>query len=124
MGRELKDGEQVRLRGSGGAIFLVTVGQPFTRELIEARLARGEWSWPGTDPKPKQEAKPKPVTTTEPKAAPEPEKTSAPAAADDPERPAVNAPKAEWVVYVARTQHMSREDAANYTKADLIDMVS
>jgi hypothetical protein len=23
---------------------------------------------------------------------------------------------------VARTQHMSREDAANYTKADLIDM--
>lgn len=42
----------------------------------------------------------------------------------DPDRPAANAPKAEWVIYIARTQHMSREDAANYTKADLIDMAS
>ncbi|MFJ9662870.1 hypothetical protein ACIRPR_33585, partial [Streptomyces griseoflavus] len=45
-----------------------------------------------------------------------------PAPAADPDRPAANAPKSEWVAYVARTQHMSREDAANYTKADLIDM--
>ena len=50
-GRELKDGEQVRLKGSAGALFLVTVGQPFTRELIERRLKSGEWSWPGSKPK-------------------------------------------------------------------------
>ena len=43
-------------------------------------------------------------------------------ASGDPDRPAVTAPKSDWIVYVARTQHMSREDAANYTKADLIDM--
>lgn len=122
MSRELRDGEQVRLKGSGGALFLVTVGQPFTRELIEARLARGEWSWPGTGPKSAPKAKPELVVKAEPEKAPAPE--PAQPEESDPDRPAANAPKSEWVVYVARTQHMSREDAANYTKADLIDMVS
>lgn len=50
-GRELKDGAQVLLRGSGGAPFRVTVGQPFTRAAIEQRLASGEWSWPDASPK-------------------------------------------------------------------------
>ncbi|WP_432132747.1 hypothetical protein [Streptomyces tendae] len=125
MARELKDGEKVRLKGSGGALFLVTVGQPFTRELIEARLARGEWSWPGTDPQPKPEpeAETESVTEAEP-APPVSEAEAEEATPSDPNRPAVNAPKSEWVQYAARTQHMSLEDAANYTKADLIDMVN
>jgi len=48
--------------------------------------------------------------------------SEAPAAPVD--RPAVNAPKAEWIAYVVKGGRLSAEDAANYTKADLIDMVS
>ncbi|MER7799006.1 hypothetical protein ABTX71_01610 [Streptomyces parvulus] len=149
MGRELKDGEQVRLKGSAGALFLITVGHVFDKSLIEKRLASGEWSWPGTDPKPATTAQPEPRTEEKSKPAkgedslkprteeksepgrgdgpqPREEVVSAPGgdAGGDPDRPAVNAPKSEWVKYAARTQHMSLEDAANYTKADLIDMTA
>ncbi|MFJ4617419.1 hypothetical protein [Streptomyces sp. NPDC088812] len=160
-GRELEDGQEVLLRGSGGAPFRVRVGQPFTREAIEQRLESGEWGWPDDEPAPAAQAGPEPRTekTSKPsdrpgdegpqprtefasdpgdregEAGPQPrtEIVSKPgsrrdAAAEetdtDPDRPAPGAPKADWVAYVARTQHMSREDAANYTKADLIDMVS
>jgi len=147
-GRELEDGQQVLLRGSGGALFRVTVGQPFTKELIERRLKSGEWSWPQDEPAAAQDAGPEPRTEEKSKPAPgedspkprteltsernedgppqpRQEIVSGPDTASedgDPDRPAQSAPKSEWVVYVARTQHMSREDAANYTKADLIDM--
>jgi hypothetical protein len=116
MARELKDGEQVLLRGSAGALFRVTVGQPFTRELIEKRMASGEWSWPGETPAAAEQGQP------EPRPNPRQETVTGPDSDDDPDRPSVSAPKSEWIVYVARTQHMSREDAASYTKADLIDM--
>ncbi|MFH8805483.1 hypothetical protein ACH4F6_39080 [Streptomyces sp. NPDC017936] len=158
-GRELKDGQEVLLRGSGGAPFRVTVGQPFTRDLIERRIKAGEWSWPDDEPEAAAQAGPEPRTEKKSKpsdrpgddgpqprtefasdpgdregeAGPQPrtEIVSEPGTRSDvapeetgtdPDRPAANAPKAEWVVYVARTQHMSREDAANYTKADLIEM--
>ena len=146
MAGELKDGEEVLLRGSAGALFRVTVGQPFTRDLIERRLKAGEWSWPGSEPETATEGQPEPRTEEKSKPAPgedspkprteieseggdgdkpgpqpREEVVSSPGD-DDPERPAQSAPKSEWVAYVARTQHMSREDAANYTKADLIDM--
>lgn len=111
--KELKDGEEVLLCGGAGALFRVTVGQPFTRDLIERRLESGEWSWPGSEPKAAQQGEPEPREETVPGAVD-----------DDPDRPAQSAPKSEWIAYVARTQHMSREDAANYTKADLIDMAS
>ncbi|GHJ01611.1 hypothetical protein TPA0906_34760 [Streptomyces olivaceus] len=124
MARELKDGEKIRLKGSGGALFLVTVGHVFDASLIEKRLASGEWSWPGTDPKPSKAKPAEPASSPTPVADPVPVQASDPAAESDPDRPAANAPKSDWVVYVARTRHMSREDAANYTKADLIDMVS
>ncbi|KIX79118.1 hypothetical protein SF23_02595 [Streptomyces sp. MBRL 10] len=39
-------------------------------------------------------------------------------------RPAVNAPKSEWIKFVVASGLHSAEDAANYTKADLIEMVS
>ena len=146
MARELKDGEEVLLRGSAGALFRVTVGQPFTRDLIERRLKAGEWSWPGSEPETATEGQPEPRTEEKSKPAPgedspkprteiksergdedEPgpqpreEIVSSPDDGDA-DRPSQSAPKSEWVAYVARTQHMSREDAANYTKADLIDM--
>ncbi|MYS74164.1 hypothetical protein GTY88_27645 [Streptomyces sp. SID5926] len=130
MARELKDGEQIRLKGTGGALFLVTVGDVFAKSLIEKRLASGEWSWPGTDPKPAKAKADKPAPVAQPEPAPTVSEGEAeqaepsPEAQADPDRPAVNAPKSEWVQYAARTQHMSLEDAANYTKADLIDMVS
>ena len=62
MARELKDGEEVLLRGSAGALFRVTVGQPFTRDLIERRLKAGEWSWPGSEPETATEGQPEPRT--------------------------------------------------------------
>jgi hypothetical protein len=119
----MKAGDELRLIGSAGAPFVVTVGQPFTEKEIQRRLDSGEWTWPGDAPAPA------PETSTEEPAAPAAETDTpvdepAPVAEPDPDRPALNAPKVDWVVYVARTQHMSREDAANYTKADLIDMVS
>jgi hypothetical protein len=113
----MRDGDELRLTGSAGAPFMVTVGQPFTQAEIQRRLDSGEWSWPGDAPEPSPE-----TDTDEPVA--EGEQDTPVEAEPSPDRPALNAPKADWVVYVARTQHMSREDAANYTKADLIDMVS
>jgi len=113
----MRDGDELRLIGSAGAPFAVTVGQPFTKAEIQRRLDSGEWSWPGDAPQPDPEADTDEPPTEDPDAG-----TPAAEAEPDPDRPALNAPKAEWVVYVARTQHMSREDAANYTKADLIEM--
>jgi len=118
----VRTGDELRLIGSAGAPFMVTVGQPFTEKEIQRRLDSGEWTWPGDVLEPAPE-----TDTDEPAADGEqdtPVDEPAAEAEPDPDRPALNAPKADWVVYVARTQHMSREDAANYTKADLIDMVS
>lgn len=38
-------------------------------------------------------------------------------------KPAEDAPKAEWIGYVVSQGHLSAEDAATFTKADLIDLV-
>ena len=47
---------------------------------------------------------------------------AAPAGGDG--RPSEDAEKSEWIAYVVRLGKLSAEDAANYTKADLIDIVS
>ena len=113
----MRDGDTIRLRGSAGAPFMVTVGQPFTQAEIDKRLKSGEWGyWEDQPPEPSTDAVADPVADTD--------RDQAVRVEPDPDRPAIGAPKAEWVAYVARTQHMSRDDAANYTKADLIDMVS
>jgi cell division septation protein DedD len=39
-------------------------------------------------------------------------------------RPAEDADKSEWIGYVVRLGKLSAEDAANYTKADLIDLAN
>lgn len=158
MSGQLKDGDEIRLLGTGGAPVLLTVGSPFSAQEIEKRLGSGEWRREGEEaagsdagpqprteklsnpededgsgPKPRREKLSKPADDPEP-GSPQPrtEYLSEPgfrpdqdvAATGDPSRPADSAPKAEWVQYIARTHHMSREDAANYTKADLIDMAS
>ncbi|GHI91279.1 hypothetical protein [Streptomyces olivaceus] len=122
----MKNGDKVRLRGPNGAPFVVTVGPAFEADYITKMLRTGEWSRleaaaPAPAPGPVQTAPP-----AEPQgdAGQTPPPDAPPVKAPDPDRPAVNAPKSDWVAYVARSQHMSREDAANYTKADLIDMVS
>ncbi|MEU9777437.1 hypothetical protein [Streptomyces sp. NPDC047968] len=38
------------------------------------------------------------------------------------ERPADDAPKADWIAYTVASGRLSAEDAANYTRADLIEM--
>ncbi|MFB7225234.1 hypothetical protein [Streptomyces sp. NPDC056227] len=113
----MRDGQELLLRGSAGAPFRVTVGQPFTQQEIGKRLESGEWAyWNDQVPEPHDDEPETPAADTEP--------STAPPAQADPDRPALNAPKADWVGYVARTEHMSLEDAASYTKADLIDLVS
>ncbi len=55
-----------------------------------------------------------------------------PTPGDDPEdgalsgpgRPAEDAPKSEWIAHVVSKGLLSVEDAANYTKADLIDLAT
>ena len=46
----------------------------------------------------------------------------APAAGDG--RPREDAEKSEWIAYVVRLGKLSAEDAANYTKDDLIDLAT
>lgn len=53
-----------------------------------------------------------------------PEQPVPPAPAGGDGRPRDDAEKAEWIAYVVRLGKLSAEDAANYTKADLIDLAS
>jgi hypothetical protein len=138
----MKNGDKLRLRGPAGAPFMVTVGVAFEVDYIRKMIRLGEWTpiedeaqeqdQPGSQATgdtapPKDDGKAPAAPTSPPDTEPTPEPTPEPAPAGkapDPDRPAVNASKTEWITYVAQTRHMSREDAAAYTKADLIDMVS
>ncbi|MEU1194928.1 hypothetical protein ABZ446_01735 [Streptomyces sp. NPDC005813] len=64
------------------------------------------------------------LTLAELKDLPEQPAEQEPAAPAQADRPADDAPKAEWQAYVAKRGVMSAEDAANYTRDDLIDLVS
>ncbi|WP_327436148.1 hypothetical protein OG279_26275 [Streptomyces sp. NBC_01201] len=121
----LKDGDEIRLLGSGGAPVLLTVGRPFSAKDIQRRLGSGEWQHEGTEPRAEKQTQPpdNPGPGPKPKAK-EPAKPSEETKPSDPGRPAVNAPKADWVTYVAGLKHMSIEDASAYTKDDLIEMAS
>jgi hypothetical protein len=104
-------GQKLRLRGDAGALFVVTVGHVFTEADITKRLATGEWSLVDENPTPS--------TSQGDEQAP-----GTPTAKPDPNRPAVGAPKAVWIDYVVRRGLLSRDDAINYTKVDLIEMSS
>ena len=112
----MKTGDKLRLRGPAGAPFVVTVGPAFTEQDIKQRLKSGEWRHIDDD-------MPSPVPDAPPSVA-EVRTETAPVPKTDPNRPPVSAPKAAWIDHVVASRRMSRDDAANYTKADLIDMVS
>lgn len=152
MSGEMKDGDEVRLIGSGGAPVLLTVGRPFSAQDIEARLNSREWRREGDEalastagPRPRKEKVSKPSADPGPGPKPRTEKVSKPSddpdadgpqprteyrsdpdetPGKDPRRPAESAPKPEWAAYVAGLKHMTIEDASAYTKADLIEMAS
>lgn len=90
MAAELKDGDEVRLIGSGGAPVLLTVGRPFSAKDIEARLGSGEWRREGeaapesaAGPRPRKEKVSKPSDDPGPGPKPRTEKLSKPD--DDPD---------------------------------------
>lgn len=53
-----------------------------------------------------------------------PEQPAPPAPAGGDGRPSEDAEKSEWIAYVVRLGKLSAEDAANYTKDDLIDLAT
>ncbi|MFJ4987900.1 hypothetical protein ACIP9H_29365 [Streptomyces sp. NPDC088732] len=110
----------IYVRGEGGAIIAMDLPLP---ESIQERYERGLIQRVHSDGSPYYTAP-----------TPEPDEGDGDGDGDkgetggqqpsDPGRPNVNAAKADWVEYVAKRGVLSREDAAAYTKADLIDMVS
>lgn len=113
--------ETIYVRGEGGAVIAMDLPLP---EGIAERYERGQLRRVNPDGSPYQ-GSPTPLAPAAAPATPggtDSEPPAAPAAAGD--RPAVNAPKADWIAYVVRAGRLSAEDAANYTKADLIDLVS
>lgn len=112
--------ETIHLRGEGGHIFAMDLPLP---EGIAERYERGLLVRVNPDGAP---SRPTPTPAPEPVADPDgPPATPAPEPVPDGRsRPAVNAPKAEWIACVVARGLLSAEDAENYTKADLIDMVS
>ncbi|WP_327268807.1 hypothetical protein OG233_14115 [Streptomyces sp. NBC_01218] len=109
--------ETIHVRGEGGQVFAMDLPLP---EGIADRYERGLLARVDADGTPYNEggAPADPATDTPPG---DPE---APAPVDTAGRPAQAAPKSEWIDYVVRRGLLSADDAANYTKADLIDMVS
>lgn len=103
--------ETIHVRGEGGAIFAMDLPLP---EGIAERYERGLLVRVHPDGTP-YHAEP---------AAPSEEDGGSDLTAGKSPRPGVNATKAEWIAFVVSQGHMSAEDAANYTKADLIELVS
>ncbi|OII64595.1 hypothetical protein BJP40_19845 [Streptomyces sp. CC53] len=105
--------ETIYVRGEGGSIIAMDLPLP---EGIQQRYDRGQLVRVNPDGTP---------YSSPPAAAPDPDgpaPESGPAP-DGGDRPAQAAPKAEWIAYVARRGLLSADDAANYTKADLIDLI-
>ncbi|MGW1278021.1 hypothetical protein ACWD4V_13855 [Streptomyces tsukubensis] len=128
----MRDGDQIRITGSGGAPALLTVARPFAAREIREKLASGEWRL-AAEPEPGPAARadgntPPPVADTagaEPAGAADPVPGPGPAApppADTVGKPSQAAPKADWIDHVVRSRLLSRDDAENFTKADLVEM--
>jgi len=121
----MRDGDEIRIIGSGGAPALITVGRPFELPEIKAKLATGEWRLAMARSEKQSGAAVSPGT--EDTAAQADEQLPADDRPEAPEaggKPPQSASKADWIEHIVRSRLMSREDAANYTKQDLIDMVS
>ena len=103
--------ETIHVRGEGGAIIAMDLPLP---EGIAERFESGLLTRVHSDGTPFH---------AEPEAASGANGDSDLTAGRTP-RPGVNASKAEWIAYVVGQGHLSAEDAANLTKADLIELAS
>ncbi|MFD4527850.1 hypothetical protein ACFWP7_28750 [Streptomyces sp. NPDC058470] len=103
--------ETIHVRGEGGAIFAMDLPLP---ESIAERYERGLLVRVHSDGTPYH---PGP-------AAPSEDGGGSDLTAGKSPRPGVNASKSEWIAYVVGQGHLSAEDAANLTKADLIELAS
>ncbi|MGW3936446.1 hypothetical protein [Streptomyces phaeochromogenes] len=105
--------ETIHVRGEGGAIFAMDLPLP---ESIADRLASGLLVRVNEDGSPHAGA---PAQESP---------TGAEEGSDLTEgrtpRPAVNASKSEWIAHVVARGLASADDAANLTKADLIELAS
>lgn len=112
--------ETIYVRGEGGVIFAMDLPLP---EGIAERYERGLITRVNEDGSPYAGAPAGAAAVPGPESSPgDPDAEAVPV--DVAGRPAVNAAKSEWIDFVVRKGLLSAEDAANYTKADLIDMVS
>lgn len=111
--------ETIHVRGEGGVIFAMDLPLP---EGIAERYERGLITRVNEDGSPYAGA-PASAQAPGPESPPRDPDTE-PGPADVTGRPAVNAAKAEWIDFVVRKGLLSAEDAATYTKADLIDLTS
>ncbi|MFC8494715.1 hypothetical protein ACFUJU_28765 [Streptomyces sp. NPDC057235] len=136
----------IHVRGEGGAVIKMDLPLPesiqerFDRGLIRRVNADGspysaapapEPTGPPLDPDPNDPREPArggvlPGKTMSEVGEQTPETVvpEQPPAADSAGRPPLAAPKADWIAYVVKRGQLSAEDAATYTKADLIDLVS
>ncbi|GGV13611.1 hypothetical protein [Streptomyces spectabilis] len=103
--------ETIYLRGEGGGIHAMDLP---LHESIQQRLERGQLRRVNADGSPlaAEQAPAGPADDSTPDADP-----AAPSG-----RPPVNAPKADWISYIVAQGQLSFDDAANLTKADLIDL--
>ncbi|MEU6295013.1 hypothetical protein [Streptomyces erythrochromogenes] len=122
--------ETIYVRGEGGAIIAMDLPLP---EGIAERYERGQLARVHSDGSPYTPAAPRPQTPSPPVPDDADGDPTAGGTGPDPAavpdshrgaRPGINAPKAEWIAFVVASGLHSAEEAANYTKADLIDMVS
>lgn len=116
--------ETIYVRGEGGAVIAMDLPLP---EAIAERYERGQLQRVNSDGSPyaptQAPPEPDPGTGGDQDAdggdgADEQDAPPAPEAG----RPPINAPKATWIAHVVRRGLLSADDAANYSKADLIDM--
>lgn len=108
--------QTIHVRGEGGSVIAMDLPLPST---IQKRLDAGLIQRVNADGSPYTGVQAPAVGPVS--AGDDVPGTPGPVRAD---RPAVNAPKGDWIAYVAKSGLLSAEDAANYTKADLIDLTS
>lgn len=103
-------GETIYVRGEGGAVLVMDLPLP---EGIAERYTQGLIRRVHPDGTPYYSA---PALDGDPGPEPDPE-SSGPDS-----RPVASSTKAQWLAYVVTQGRVSAEDAASYTKADLIEL--
>ncbi|GFH38910.1 hypothetical protein [Streptomyces pacificus] len=110
--------ETIHVRGEGGQVIAMDLPLP---EPIQQRLTSGYLRRVHADGSPYRGDDELPAPAEATPDAGGSEKPSTPPSGGR-AKPAASAPKSEWIGYVVSQGQMSADDAANYTKADLMDM--